>query len=109
VDGELAALALEVADGQVASDVYPDALGRLWSALECPHSGDVLVSASPGFELVDWGGADHVGGGSHGSLDRDDSAGVLLLCGIEAPEREEWSLVDVAWLVLDHFRVRLGG
>jgi hypothetical protein len=109
VDGELAALALEAGDGRVASDLYPDALGRLWSALECPHSGDVLLSASPGFEFVDWGGADHVGGGSHGSLHRDDSAGVLLLCGIDAPEREEWSLVDVAWLVLDHFRVRLGG
>ena len=74
---------------------YPDALGRLWSALECPHSGDVLVSAEPGYEFVDWGGADHVGGGSHGSLHRDDSEGVLLLCGVEAPEREQWSLTDV--------------
>jgi Type I phosphodiesterase / nucleotide pyrophosphatase len=109
VKGEHAALELEVSDGQVRSDVYPDALGRLWSALECPHAGDVLLSASPGFDLVDWGGAHHVGGGSHGSLHRDDSEGVLLLCGIDAPEREEWSLVDVADVVLDHFRVRLGG
>jgi hypothetical protein len=109
VRGEHETLRLEVGDGQVVSDVYPDALGRLWSALECPHSGDVLISASPGFDFVDWGGADHVGGGSHGSLHRDDSAGVLLLCGIEAAERDEWSLVDVAGLVLDHFRVRLGG
>ncbi len=109
MEGEHAALELEVSDGRVASDVYPDALGRLWSALECPHAGDVLLSASPGFDLVDWGGAEHVGGGSHGSLRRDDSAGVLLLCGIEAPEREEWSLVDVAGIVLDHFGVRFGG
>jgi predicted AlkP superfamily pyrophosphatase or phosphodiesterase len=109
MEGEHAALELEVSDGRVASDVYPDALGRLWSALECPHAGDVLLSASPGFDLVDWGGAEHVGGGSHGSLRRDDSAGVLLLCGIEAPKREEWSLVDVAGIVLDHFGVRFGG
>jgi hypothetical protein len=109
VEGELETLELEAHAGRVASDTYPDALGRLWSALECPHSGDVLVSAAPGFELVDWGGADHVGGGSHGSLHRDDSVGVLLLCGIEAPEREEWSIGDVTRLVLDHFRVRLGG
>jgi predicted AlkP superfamily pyrophosphatase or phosphodiesterase len=109
MEGEHAALELEVSDGRVASDVYPDALGRLWSALECPHAGDVLLSASAGVDLVDWGGAEHVGGGSHGSLRRDDSAGVLLLCGIEAPEREEWSLVDVAGIVLDHFGVRFGG
>ena len=96
-------------DGRVTSETYPDPLNRLWSALECPHSGDVLVSAEPGFEFVDWGGADHVGGGSHGSLHRDDSEGVLLLCGLDAPEREEWALTDVAPLVLDHFSVPLPG
>jgi hypothetical protein len=109
VDGEQGVLGLEIGDGRVTSDDYPDALGRLWSALECPHAGDVLLSASPGFEFVDWGGADHVGGGSHGSLDRDDSAGVLLVCGMDVPEREEWSVADVAPLVLEHFLVRLGG
>src|SRR5215216_2270275 len=96
-------LDLDIADGRVTSREYPDALGRLWSALECPHAGDVLMSASPRYEFVDWGGADHVGGGSHGSLDRDDSEGVLLFCGIDAEEREEWSVVDVTRLVLDHF------
>jgi hypothetical protein len=94
-------------DGVLPADTYPDGLNRLWSALECPHSGDVLASAAPGFEFVDWGGADHVGGGSHGSLHRDDSEGVLMLCGIEAPQREEWALTDVAPLVLDHFGVAL--
>jgi hypothetical protein len=91
----------------VDSTIYPDALGRVWSALECPHSGDVLVSAELGYEFVDWGGAAHVGGGSHGSLHRDDSEGVLLMCGVEAPEREHWSLADVTPLVLDHFGVPL--
>jgi hypothetical protein len=47
-----------------------------------------------------------VGGGSHGSLHRDDSEGVLLICGVEAQERDEWSVADVAGLVLEHFRVR---
>jgi hypothetical protein len=109
VQGEHDVLGLDVSDGRLASDAYPDALGRLWSALECPHAGDVLLSAAPGFEFVDWGGAAHVGGGSHGSLHRDDSAGVLLISGMDVPEREEWSLVDVAPLVLEHFRVRLDG
>jgi predicted AlkP superfamily pyrophosphatase or phosphodiesterase len=109
VQGEHDVLGLDVSDGRLASDAYPDALGRLWSALECPHAGDVLLSAAPGFEFVDWGGAAHVGGGSHGSLHRDDSAGVLLISGMDVPQREEWSLVDVAPLVLEHFRVRLDG
>ena len=58
-------------------------------------------------EFVDWGGADHVGGGSHGSLHRDDSEGVLLMCGVDAPERERWALADVTPLVLEHFGVPL--
>jgi hypothetical protein len=98
-----------VADGLVTSTTYPDGLNRLWSALECPHSGDVLASAEPGFEFVDWGGAHHVGGGSHGSLHADDSEGVLLVGGMEVPAREEWALTDVAPLVLYHFDVPLRG
>jgi hypothetical protein len=100
VSGERAVLDLD-------GDTYPDALNRLWSALECPHSGDVLASAKLGYEFVDWGGADHVGGGSHGSLHRDDSEGVLLLCGVDAPARERWSITDVTGLVLGHFGVPL--
>ena len=107
--GDEAALELHAENGVVASESYPDGLGRLWSALRCPHSGDVLVSAELGYEFVDWGGADHVGGGSHGSLHRDDSEGVLLMCGVEAPERAHWSLEDVTPLVLEHFGVPLPG
>jgi len=109
IEGDEDALRLDVIDGVVTSETYPDALGRLWSALRCPHSGDVLISAEPGFEFIDWGGAHHVGGGSHGSLHRDDSEGVLLLCGVEAEPREQWSLTDVTPLVLDHFGVGSAG
>jgi Type I phosphodiesterase / nucleotide pyrophosphatase len=109
VEGEPAVLRLDVSGESVSSATYPDALNRLWSALECPHSGDVLISAEPGYEFVDWGGADHIGGGSHGSLHRDDSEGVLLVGGMDVPEREEWALTDVAPLVLQHFGVPLPG
>jgi hypothetical protein len=108
VEGERDALALEVEDGCVASRVYPDALSRLWSALLCPGAGDVLVSATPEYEFVDWGGADHVGGGSHGSLHAGDSLGALVMCGtgpdsVEA--REQWTLRDAARIVLEHFSI----
>ena len=106
IDGEHDALRLRVRDSRVDSQAYPDALGRLWSALTCAQAGDVLVSATPGFEFVDWGGADHVGGGSHGSLTADDSEGLLIACGLEVPEREAWSIADVTPLVLGHFALR---
>ncbi|MGH2951799.1 MAG: alkaline phosphatase family protein, partial [Solirubrobacterales bacterium] len=108
VDGDLAAVAAEIADGRVTSERYPDPLGRLWSALTAPHSGDILVSAAPGYEFVDWGGVSHCPGGSHGSLHAGDSLGPLLLCGFEprlASRREQWRIADVAELVLEHFGV----
>jgi predicted AlkP superfamily pyrophosphatase or phosphodiesterase len=108
VEGEAAALGLTTDDGRVSSLEYPGALSRIWSALTCPTAGDLLLSASPGYEFVDWGGADHVGGGSHGSLHRSDSLGALLWCGT-GPDtrdaREQWSLLDVAQMVRRHFGV----
>jgi len=106
VEGELAALGARVEDGRLLTPEYPDALGRAWSALTCPTAGDVLLSAAPGWEFVDWGGADHVGGGSHGSLHRSDSLGALLWCGVGAESRgarAQWTLRDVAPMVLEHF------
>ncbi len=106
VEGDLAVLRAEVQDGRFLTTEYPDALTRVWSSLHCPNSGDVLLSAAPGYEFVDWGGSDHVGGGSHGSLHRTDSLGALLWCGTgpdSRDAREQWSLRDVTPMVLDHF------
>jgi hypothetical protein len=111
LDGDPATLAAEVRDGRLESDLYPDPLGRLWSALTAPHAADVLVSASPGYELVDWGGMTHCPGGSHGSLHACDSLGPLALCGFEPGTeavREQWALQDVAELVLGHFGIDSG-
>jgi hypothetical protein len=107
VDGELATLNAHVEDGRLLTPDYPDALARVWAALTCPTAGDVLLSAASGFEFVDWGGADHVGGGSHGSLHKSDSLGALLWCGIDAHPtrgaREQWTLQDMLPMVTAHF------
>jgi hypothetical protein len=107
VDGDLGLVGLRVEDGQIRSAAYPDALGRIWSALRCRAAGDVLASARPGFEFLDWGGAHHVGGGSHGSLHANDSLGTLLWCGTGPPAdgREQWALGDIVELVRSHFDV----
>ena len=108
VEGELDALDAEIRDGRFESAHYPDALGRLWSALGSPHAGDILLSLTEGYEVVDWGGVTHCPGGSHGSLEAGDSLGPLLTVGLErgAPgEREQWQIADVNGLVLDHFGI----
>jgi hypothetical protein len=109
LDGDLDALAATVADGRLNSEEYPDPLRRVYSALTAPNAGDFIVSLSPGYEAVDWGGVSHAGGGSHGSLHRGDSLGPLLFagCGPErAEERAQWALSDVAPVVLEHFGLR---
>jgi hypothetical protein len=66
----------------------------------------VILSAAPGFEFVDWGGVDHLRGGSHGSLHASDSLAPLLWCGLDTePQRNgrPWSIADVAPMVLSHF------
>jgi hypothetical protein len=105
VDGELAALDAELGDGRFLSRSYPDALARVWAALTCETSGEVLLSAAPGYEFLDWGRQAHVGGGSHGSLHASDSLGALVLSGVELPEDlpEQWAIRDVAALVRGHF------
>ena len=108
VEGEFEALDLEIRDGRVSSEAYPNALERIYAALRCPTAGDILLSAEPGYEFVDWGGADHVGGGSHGSLHSSDSLGALLWCGTGPQRRdvrEQWTLSDVAEMVRGHFGV----
>jgi hypothetical protein len=107
LEGDPGALAGEVRDGRFDSADYPNALDRLWSALVAPHAGDISVSLSPGYECVDWGGMTHVGGGSHGALERGDSLGPLLMVGVEPPDPPpgQWTLRDVRGLILSHFGV----
>jgi Type I phosphodiesterase / nucleotide pyrophosphatase len=108
IEGDPEVLAATVEDGRIRSDEYPDPLARVFSALTAPHAGDLVVSLSPGYEAVDWGGISHAGGGSHGSLHAGDSLGPLLFvgCGPEsASEREQWTLRDVAPVVLSHFGI----
>ena len=106
LDGALEALDLIIDEDRIVSDTYPLALGRLWAALHCPRGGDLLISAGPGAGFVDWGGIAHVGGGSHGSLDRGDSLGALIICGLEPPAGgypQQWTIGDVTPLVLQQF------
>src|ERR1700754_1329829 len=103
VEGDLDLLGLKIEDDQIRSSTYPDALSRVWSALRCPSAGELLASARPGYEFLDWGGAHHIGGGSHGSLHANDSNATLLWCGTgpQKDAREQWALRDITPMVLE--------
>jgi hypothetical protein len=106
LEGDLAAVEAAVEGGCLGSDAYPDPLARVWAALAAPNAGEFILSLAPGYEAVDWGGVTHAGGGSHGSLHAGDSLGPLLFvnCGPEqASARKQWTLADIAPIVLDHF------
>ena len=108
LDGDPGVLAATVENGCIQSDDYPDPLARVYAAVTAPHAGDFVVSLSPGYEAVDWGGISHAGGGSHGSLHAGDSLGPLLFvgCGPDDPaDRAQWTLRDVMPVVLSHFGI----
>jgi hypothetical protein len=91
-------------------DRYPNGLERAWHALLAPTAGDVLVSATEGWELVDGGGRHHAGGGSHGSLVAGDSYVPLIAGGFDEPPFPPGpSITDIAPLVLGHFDVAVPG
>jgi hypothetical protein len=85
---------------------YPNGLERAWHALACDRAGEILVSATEGYELADAGGRHHLGGGSHGSLLAADSLVPMLASGFDAnPLPEEPGIVDLMPLTLGHFGV----
>ncbi len=107
VDGDFVALDLFADGDSIHSEEFPDALGRVWSALGCAGSGDLIVTPQVGHEFIDWGGVSHLGGGTHGSLHRADSAAQLIVSGTGEARRDQraWSIRDVHSLVLEHFGI----
>jgi hypothetical protein len=104
LDGSLSVIDGELRDGRLHAPDFPDALARVWSALTCPSSGDVLLSAASSHEFLDLGGQAHVGGGSHGSLRAEDSLGAAIVSGIDGLDgREQWAISDFAALAQRHF------
>jgi hypothetical protein len=81
-------------------DEVPDGRARAAAALGNPNAGEVIVSATTGWEFVDLAGRGHLGGGSHGSLEVADSEVPMLTVGLPAPPA---SITGIKPLVLEHF------
>jgi Type I phosphodiesterase / nucleotide pyrophosphatase len=91
-----------VAGERALLDDAPDAFERAWAALRNPNAGEIIVSASAGYEFSDLAGRHHVGGGSHGSLLAGDSTVPMLTIGLDGDPRRT---IDIAPLALEHFGV----
>ncbi len=97
---------LEGDAGVLDPELYPNGIERAWHALVAPTAGDVLVSATEGWELADAGGRHHLGGGSHGSLLAGDSYVPLIAAGFDDPPfAPDPSITDIAPLALAHLGV----
>ena len=81
-------------------DGMPDGRVRASAALRNPNAGSVLVSAAPGWEFADLAGSTHLGGGSHGSLEVEDSEVPMLTVGLGEPPS---SITGIKPLIAAHF------
>ncbi|MEX0938093.1 MAG: alkaline phosphatase family protein [Pirellulales bacterium] len=100
-EGQLRAIDADVVDRRLQYGEYPNAMERIAMAFHKDVSGDLWITARPGFELHTPRTSRHPGG-SHGSLHIDDSQVPLIVAGapggIALPEQPR--TVDVAPLCL---------
>ena len=88
------------ADAKLDELEHSDAVHRITAALANPNAGELLVSATEGWEFADLGGRHHAGGGSHGSLVEGDSIVPVLTIGVDA---EIARITDVKGAAVAHF------
>jgi len=113
VEGELAVLGAKVNDGQLITPDYPDALTRVWSALNCETAGDVLcppprvMSSSTGVAPTTSLAAVTIAAPIRFA---GRPAVVRNRTGFGPLVRQQWSLRDITPMVCQHFgagRMRL--
>ncbi len=83
---------------------YPDAFRRLQSALDGRRGTRIVLSAAPGYEYKAEGAPIHRGGGSHGSLEREDSSVPLIIAGSQNNIQDP-RIIDIFPFILDNFQI----
>ncbi|MBO8164083.1 MAG: alkaline phosphatase family protein [Brevibacillus sp.] len=107
VDGEGEVLDLHRSDtGVVFFDAYPDAFSRLYGALFSQDVPSIVITAAPGYEFKSKNMPTHLGGGSHGSLHKQDSLIPLLIAGSKRPFPQPARLVDIKSYVMAELAAR---
>jgi hypothetical protein len=97
LEGDISILDLTLNDQNIQYGMYPDALARLSGVLD-PNTRNVVITISPGYELIGQGSPKHKGA-SHGSLHHLDSLVPMITTGIEQPPKH-LRLIDLKeWLL----------
>ncbi|RKD25545.1 hypothetical protein BEP19_00960 [Ammoniphilus oxalaticus] len=104
IDGDREVLDLRVDtdrhDQRLAYGRYPDGLMHLYSASQSHPGRYMIVTAKPGYELIDADSPYHVGGGAHGSFHEQDVLFPLFIAGTDKKLRT-WRIVDLKSFILD--------
>ncbi|GAB6152386.1 hypothetical protein JCM17380_11360 [Desulfosporosinus burensis] len=102
-EGDLSVVDAQEADQKLIEfGKYPDAFNRLRSALEARSGSRVVVSAASGYEYFAVGAPIHPGGGSHGSLEQEDSTVPMIISGMPVSLKHP-RIVDLYSVILEHF------
>lgn len=105
-EGDLSVIdAKVIGEQKIEFGKFPDALTRLISALEARNGSRVIVSAASGYEYLAAGGPIHPGGGSHGSLEEEDSTVPMIVAGMPV-SLEYPRIIDLFPMILGHFGIR---
>jgi predicted AlkP superfamily pyrophosphatase or phosphodiesterase len=106
-DGDLSVVDAKVdSQGNISFGQFPDALRRLQSGLDARRGVRVIISAAPGYEYKAEGAPIHPGGGSHGSLEREDSVVPLIIAGSENGIRNP-RITDIFPFIMNNFGIAL--
>jgi len=84
---------------------YPDAFKRLQTALDTRRGTRIMLSAAPGYEYKSEGSPIHPGGGSHGSLEREDSSVPLIIAGTQT-DIVHPRIIDIFPFILNNFQIK---
>jgi len=103
LEGDLSVVDVKVSsDQKIEFGKFPDAFTRLISALEARSGSRVVVSAASGYEYLADGAPIHPGGGSHGSLEEEDSTVPMIIAGMSI-RLDHARIIDLFPMILGHF------
>ncbi|MHB1651124.1 MAG: alkaline phosphatase family protein [Desulfitobacteriaceae bacterium] len=102
-EGDLEVVGAKVSQAtRIEFGQYPDAFTRLAAALEARSESKVILSAGSGYEYFAEGAPIHPGGGSHGSLEQEDSIVPMIISGTDQ-SLENPRITDLFSFIINHF------